>query len=122
MGPFLSFPCQAAIDRFNDKAGDVFIFLLTTKAGGVGINLASADTVVIFDSDWNPQNDLQATARCHRIGQVGFAALSRCRKAECHPRGVGGVGLHCLVLLSGLQEFTPQLVRGLHGQQICMCK
>lgn len=43
-----------------------FVFLLCTRAGGVGINLASADTVVIYDSDWNPQNDLQAQARCHR--------------------------------------------------------
>ena len=46
-----------------------FVFLLGTRAGGVGINLTAADTVVIFDSDWNPQNDLQAQARCHRIGQ-----------------------------------------------------
>jgi SNF2 family DNA or RNA helicase len=61
---------QAAIDRFNDPAGGAFVFLLTTRAGGVGINLTSADTVIIFDSDWNPQNDIQATSRCHRIGQV----------------------------------------------------
>lgn len=47
----------------------MFIFLLCTRAGGVGINLTAADTVIIFDSDWNPQNDLQAQARCHRIGQ-----------------------------------------------------
>lgn len=59
---------QAAIDRFTrDK--DILVFLLCTRAGGVGINLTAADTVIIFDSDWNPQNDLQAQARCHRIGQ-----------------------------------------------------
>ncbi|CAE7663537.1 Chd6, partial [Symbiodinium microadriaticum] len=59
---------QKAIDRFNmDPAS--FIFLLSTRAGGVGINLTAADTVIIFDSDWNPQNDVQAMARCHRIGQ-----------------------------------------------------
>ena len=46
-----------------------FVFLLCTKAGGLGINLVAADTCIIYDSDWNPQNDLQAQARCHRIGQ-----------------------------------------------------
>ncbi|XP_056893996.1 chromodomain-helicase-DNA-binding protein 1-like [Takifugu flavidus] len=52
----------------NFSSNDIFIFLLSTKAGGVGLNLTAADTVVI-DSDFNPHNDLQAAARCHRIGQ-----------------------------------------------------
>ena len=60
---------QAAIDRFSRSDSDRFAFLLCTRAGGLGINLTAADTVIIFDSDWNPQNDLQAQARCHRIGQ-----------------------------------------------------
>ena len=68
---------QAAIDRFSDPARDSFVFLLCTRAGGVGINLTAADTVVIFDSDWNPQNDIQAQARCHRIGQTKSVKIYR---------------------------------------------
>ena len=59
-----------AIDHFNAEGSQDFCFLLSTRAGGLGVNLATADTVVIFDSDWNPQNDLQAQARAHRIGQT----------------------------------------------------
>merc|ERR1712025_1554078 len=60
---------QANIDQFNET-DETNLFLLSTRAGGLGINLTAADTCIIFDSDWNPQNDLQAQARCHRIGQV----------------------------------------------------
>ena len=60
---------QDAIDAFNVKNSTVFLFLLSTRAGGLGINLQTADTVVIYDSDWNPQADLQAMDRAHRIGQ-----------------------------------------------------
>ncbi|XP_077948918.1 chromodomain-helicase-DNA-binding protein 5 isoform X2 [Gasterosteus aculeatus] len=60
---------QEAIDRFNAPGAQQFCFLLSTRAGGLGINLASADTVVIYDSDWNPHNDIQAFSRAHRIGQ-----------------------------------------------------
>ncbi|XP_029961878.1 lymphoid-specific helicase isoform X2 [Salarias fasciatus] len=55
--------------RFSSDP-EVFLFLLSTRAGGLGINLTAADTVIIFDSDWNPQADLQAQDRCHRIGQT----------------------------------------------------
>ena len=60
----------AAIDDYNKPGSDKFIFLLTTRAGGLGINLTSADIVVLYDSDWNPQADLQAMDRAHRIGQT----------------------------------------------------
>ncbi|KAH8584872.1 CHD3 with 2x chromodomains plus SNF2 Atpase [Cryptosporidium sp. chipmunk genotype I] len=60
---------KKAMDHFNSPNSDDFCFLLSTKAGGLGINLTTADTVIIYDSDWNPQNDLQAEARAHRIGQ-----------------------------------------------------
>jgi len=58
----------ALLHQFNTDPS-YFVFLLSTRAGGQGLNLQSADTVIIFDSDWNPQMDLQAMARAHRIGQ-----------------------------------------------------
>ncbi|KAI0388031.1 P-loop containing nucleoside triphosphate hydrolase protein [Hypomontagnella monticulosa] len=62
-------PRRLAINHFNAEDSADFCFLLSTRAGGLGINLMTADTVIIFDSDWNPQADLQAMARAHRIGQ-----------------------------------------------------
>ncbi|KAJ3574436.1 hypothetical protein NP233_g1754 [Leucocoprinus birnbaumii] len=59
-----------AIDEYNKPGSEKFIFLLTTRAGGLGINLTTADIVVLYDSDWNPQADLQAMDRAHRIGQT----------------------------------------------------
>jgi ATP-dependent helicase STH1/SNF2 len=54
---------------FNRDNSEYDVFLLSTRAGGLGLNLQTADTVIIFDSDWNPQMDLQAQDRAHRIGQ-----------------------------------------------------
>ncbi|XP_060815340.1 lymphoid-specific helicase-like isoform X2 [Bombus pascuorum] len=57
------------IHNFNTNP-EIFLFLISTRAGGVGLNLVGADTVIIYDCDWNPQVDIQAMARCHRIGQT----------------------------------------------------
>eukprot|EP01116_Phalansterium_solitarium_P005922 TRINITY_DN181_c1_g1_i1.p1 TRINITY_DN181_c1_g1~~TRINITY_DN181_c1_g1_i1.p1 ORF type:complete len:1111 (+),score=402.66 TRINITY_DN181_c1_g1_i1:110-3442(+) len=61
---------DTAIEAYNAPGSSKFVFLLSTRAGGLGINLATADTVILFDSDWNPQVDLQAQDRAHRIGQT----------------------------------------------------
>jgi len=60
---------EIEIKKFKDDP-ECKVFLLSTRAGGLGINLTAADTVIIYDSDWNPQMDLQAQDRCHRIGQT----------------------------------------------------
>jgi hypothetical protein len=108
---------QSAIDRYCDPASNSFVFLLCTKAGGVGINLTAADTVVIFDSDWNPQNDLQAQARCHRIGQTKSVKIYRLitrntYEREMFDRAGMKLGLDKAILQkmgpesSGLEEFS----------------
>ncbi|KAH9500964.1 transcriptional regulator [Bulinus truncatus] len=68
---------KQALDHYNAEGSTDFCFLLSTRAGGLGVNLATADTVIIFDSDWNPQNDLQAQARAHRIGQTKQVSVYR---------------------------------------------
>ena len=60
---------REAIEAFNTDP-TVDMFLLSTRAGGLGINLTAADTVIIYDSDWNPHADMQAMDRVHRIGQT----------------------------------------------------
>ncbi|KAG7370050.1 helicase [Nitzschia inconspicua] len=60
---------ESAIDTFNAPNSEKFCFILSTRAGGLGINLQTADTCILYDSDWNPQQDLQAQDRCHRLGQ-----------------------------------------------------
>jgi len=76
-GTIAAGPRRMAIDHFNAPDSNDFCFLLSTRAGGLGINLMTADTVVIFDSDWNPQADLQAMARAHRIGQTKPVSIYR---------------------------------------------
>lgn len=68
-GTMSSLEKQKRIDAYNEPGSEYFAFLLSTRAGGVGINLATADTVIILDPDFNPHQDLQALSRAHRIGQ-----------------------------------------------------
>lgn len=68
-GSISSLEKQKRIDAFNEPGSEYFAFLLSTRAGGVGINLATADTVIILDPDFNPHQDIQALSRAHRIGQ-----------------------------------------------------
>ncbi len=60
---------QYLMDRFN-RDERLFCFILSTRSGGLGVNLTGADTVIFYDSDWNPTMDAQAQDRCHRIGQT----------------------------------------------------
>ena len=66
-----------SIREFTKPGSDIFIFMLSTRAGGLGINLMTANHVVLYDSDWNPQVDLQAMDRAHRIGQKKIVYVYR---------------------------------------------
>uniref|UniRef100_A0A8C6J1Z6 Uncharacterized protein n=1 Tax=Melopsittacus undulatus TaxID=13146 RepID=A0A8C6J1Z6_MELUD len=68
---------QASINAYNEPGSSKFVFMLSTRAGGLGINLATADVVILYDSDWNPQVDLQAMDRAHRIGQTKTVRVFR---------------------------------------------
>uniref|UniRef100_A0A915ECT6 Uncharacterized protein n=1 Tax=Ditylenchus dipsaci TaxID=166011 RepID=A0A915ECT6_9BILA len=67
---------QAMMERFNADES-IFVFILSTRSGGIGINLTGADTVIFYDSDWNPTMDAQAQDRCHRIGQTRNVTVYR---------------------------------------------
>jgi len=67
----------AMLKQYNAKGSEYFVFLLSTRAGGLGLNLQSADTVIIYDSDWNPHQDIQAQDRAHRIGQTNEVRVLR---------------------------------------------
>ncbi|XP_062916127.1 chromodomain-helicase-DNA-binding protein 8-like [Mobula hypostoma] len=118
---------QAAIDRFSKPDSDRFVFLLCTRAGGLGINLTAADTCIIFDSDWNPQNDLQAQARCHRIGQSKAVKVYRLITRNSYEREMFDkaslkLGLDKAVLqsmssrennINGIQQFSKKEIEDL---------
>lgn len=100
---------QNAIEAFNSNREVFEIFLLSTKAGGLGINLTSANVVLIYDSDWNPQNDVQAIARAHRIGQTEEVKVYRLiskktYEAEMYRRASKKLGLDQAVFLSNQQK------------------
>ncbi|KAJ2998923.1 hypothetical protein HDV02_003898 [Globomyces sp. JEL0801] len=88
------------IDEFNREGSEKFIFLLTTRAGGLGINLATADTVIMYDNDWNPQVDLQAEDRAHRIGQKKQNAIEE----KVIDRATQKLRLDTLVIQQGRQQ------------------
>lgn len=101
------------IEQFNSDQ-TYFAFLLSTRAGGHGINLASADTVIIFDADYNPQNDIQATSRCHRIGQTKEVKVYRMLTKNSYESymfelGSRKLGIDHAVLEGGKSDRTDDL-------------
>ncbi|KAM3185945.1 hypothetical protein ACTXT7_005343 [Hymenolepis weldensis] len=99
---------QAAIDRFNADETGPTVFLLSTRAGGEGINLAAADTVILFDSDWNPHCDMQALARAHRIGQMRHVIVYRLVMRGTVEERVVEVARRKLVLTQTIMDEGPR--------------
>ncbi|KDR85372.1 hypothetical protein GALMADRAFT_234197 [Galerina marginata CBS 339.88] len=89
---------QKAMDDFNKPNSEYFIFLLTTRAGGVGINLFTADTVIIFDPDFNPHQDLQAIARAYRYGQKKTCLVFKLMVKDSAEERIMQIGKKKLVL------------------------
>ena len=123
------------IDAFNSEGSEKFIFLLSTRAGGLSINLATADIVILYDSDWNPQMDLQAMDRAHRIGQkkevkVGSLALpveSKNRKIDRGRMGsrrsqLSPCLLRLLTAIAPLRAITVLVKHGTPKGKACLGK
>ncbi|KAG2755489.1 hypothetical protein P692DRAFT_20793136 [Suillus brevipes Sb2] len=89
---------QKGMDEFNKTNSDVFIYILSTRAGGVGINLYTADTVIIFDPDFNPHQDLQAIARSHRYGQTKTCLVFKFMVKDSAEERIMSMGKKKLVL------------------------
>ncbi|XP_034832478.1 SWI/SNF-related matrix-associated actin-dependent regulator of chromatin subfamily A containing DEAD/H box 1 homolog [Maniola hyperantus] len=99
---------QELIDQYNTQ--DIFAFLLSTRAGGLGINLTAADTVIIHDIDFNPYNDKQAEDRCHRMGQIKPVTIYRLLSAGTIEEGIYEVAQDKLNLekhVTGVDENEP---------------
>ena len=95
------------IDEFNDLNSDTSVFLLSTRIDGLGINLTAADTCILYDSDWNPQMDLQAMDNCHKIGQTKHVHVYRLTTAhsiesQMLKRDFGKLKLEHVVIRKGL--------------------
>uniref|UniRef100_A0A1B0D2B7 Uncharacterized protein n=1 Tax=Phlebotomus papatasi TaxID=29031 RepID=A0A1B0D2B7_PHLPP len=103
------------IDDFSKSGSDKFIFLLSTRAGGLGINLASADIVILYDSDWNPQMDLQAMDRAHRIGQTKQVKVFRLVVEKSVDERI----VECAEMKFALDQ---KLIKGNHGARSNMLK
>lgn len=100
---------QELIDQYNKE--DIFVFLLSTKAGGLGINLTAADTVIIHDIDFNPYNDKQAEDRCHRLGQLRPVTIYRFISTGTIEEGIYQVAQEKLSLerdITNTDENQPQ--------------
>ncbi|WIA36756.1 hypothetical protein OEZ86_008024 [Tetradesmus obliquus] len=94
-----------AIKRFSNPSSGVFLFMLSLRAGGVGLNLQAADTVIMYDSDWNPQIDLQAQARAHRIGQKQKVLVVRLLTE-------GSIEEHILAVAEQKRKFADSSITG----------
>ncbi|KAK5580817.1 hypothetical protein RB653_000841 [Dictyostelium firmibasis] len=113
--------------EWNRPDSPFWIFVLSTHAGGLGMNLQTADTVIIFDSDWNPQMDLQAQDRCHRIGQTNSVSVFRLISANSIEEKILGratdkLEIDAKIIQAGMfnthsndQERRAKLEQFLHG-------
>eukprot|EP00090_Calanus_glacialis_P034369 TRINITY_DN5767_c0_g1_i1.p1 TRINITY_DN5767_c0_g1~~TRINITY_DN5767_c0_g1_i1.p1 ORF type:complete len:906 (-),score=328.78 TRINITY_DN5767_c0_g1_i1:158-2875(-) len=88
---------QQMIDKFN-KEEEIFIFILSTRAGGLGINLTAANTVILHDLDFNPYNDKQAEDRCHRVGQTKEVKVIRFTSEDTIEEGIHNIAMEKLKL------------------------
>ncbi|CAM6017954.1 unnamed protein product [Sphagnum balticum] len=94
---------QTIVDEYNNNS-DVFVFLLSTRAGGQGLNLIGADTVIIHDIDFNPQMDRQAEDRCHRIGQTKPVTIYRLVSKGTVDESIFNIAQQKLVLDAAILE------------------